>query len=146
MKNALIERTGTTFVGDLVEQIAVAKFMSQGLYVSKPVTQAPYDLIVEGAKLFKIQCKKARFKEDYVCFNISSMTYSKKDGRQSYDYHGKIDYFYSYCFELDRHFLVPISAVGISEFRIRIGPPKVSYTSMNQESEFLFNKQIVSML
>ncbi len=145
---AIIKRImNTTFLGDLVEQKAILKFMQYGLNISKPITNTVYDLILDGNKLYKIQCKKANFKDDYITFKVCSDLYDNKHGRgrKSHDYHGLIDYFYSYCFELDRHYLVPIEKAGTSLFTIRLNQPKSTYKNMNLEKDFLFENQIENL-
>lgn len=134
----------TTLIGDIVEQKAILHFMQYGFNVSKPISNTAYDLIIEGNSLYRIQCKKARLKGDYLIFKVCSDQYDSINGRgrKSYDYHGKIDYFYSYCFELDRHYLVPINKVGKTEFTIRVNEPKTLYKNMNLEKDFLFENQI----
>lgn len=98
----------TSQVGAVTEAKVTAALLAAGYSVLVPWGGGKrYDLVVDIAdQLFKVQCKTGR----YVNGAIIATTISNSARGQT-GYHGHVDYFGIYCFDLDQVYLIPLSDV-----------------------------------
>lgn len=108
--------------GAITEAKAVEYFTRKGYTVFLPFadTCSIDMLVVKDDKVLRIQCKTGALTD-----NGNNLAFSAKSVNKQIikDYHGKIDFFFVYCQDLDRKFLYPIEDAGKSEVNIRLLPP-----------------------
>jgi hypothetical protein len=117
-------------VGKQVETFITARLMEVGYTVLIPVdgTQR-YDLVIEDAngQFWRIQCKKGKWRDGSVCFAAGKRVWGSM--KESYDYHGSVDYFAVYSPDTQTVYLVPISVVGSNSCQLRVDPLSPQYRS-----------------
>lgn len=113
--------------GDITELQCIVELRKLGLVISIPYGEdSPYDIIVDiNNKLFKIQCKTARKKDDVLVFNCKS---GHQNSTKTYrrNYIDKIDFFMTYYG--NTAYMVPVSVCGTSQKLLRLGPTKNGQT------------------
>lgn len=116
-------------LGDVGEMEAAIYFRSQGFFVSKPIGDAPYDLVVDdGGRLFTVEVKTTETKK----YDRRPMKNGQPRGPRSWDWHVTPDpskgFDYLYCNTPDHHFLIPRSVIP-TKGRTCINLPKGDYVS-----------------
>lgn len=118
-------------LGEKTEAIVLAELIKRDIPVSLPFgDNQRYDLLmdVEGV-IYKVQVKTANFKTDYFEFKTASTNNLTGERR---DYKNEIDYFITYCHEMNDLFLVPIHITPSRLMTLRINPSK------NNQSKNIF--------
>ena len=138
----------TVSIGDVGESLAIAKFIREGLTVSKPLSNnARYDLIVEfNNKLYKVQVKTTNaIKEGKMIFATKTTNYTKGSWESKSYSQDEIDIFFLYCFENEwcgLYFSNETINIPV-ELNIRITPPKNGQkTGIRFAEVYSFDKQI----
>ena len=112
-------------IGNITEMQCMLAFLKMGYNVLIPYGDCErYDFVVDiKGKLYKIQVKTARLKEEgsYIEFNTSSQTTENgKMVHHAYD-ETQIDYFMTFY---ERAYLIPVNEASTREKRLRFIPPK----------------------
>lgn len=115
-------------VGERSEAIILARLLLAGKVVLQPFGDSQrYDLVTEENGVFtRIQCKTGRVRKGVVEFNTCSSHYHRGKGWK--DYIGQADVFGVYVPELDRVYMVPVTAVPTQGAFLRLEPPKNGQT------------------
>lgn len=112
--------------GSIAEAHLLAALLKAGKTVLLPFgDNSRYDLLIDEDGVFtRVQVKSARLVGGAVEFETSSN--SRAAGRCAHRaYHGQIDAFGVYSPDLDRAYIVPITAVAATrEARLRLEPAK----------------------
>ena len=100
-------------VGDRTPLAVMLALRDAGYAISVPFGEnTRYDLIDDGHRLLKVQCKTGRLRGGVVVFRPSSSYAHHASPRQTRrDYQGEIDYFGVHCRDTGEVYLVPIAAV-----------------------------------
>ena len=115
----------TKNIGDLVEAKFLALCISKGITISKPFgDNARYDFIIDvDGRLFRIQCKHGRVRNNKLVANTCSHSPYTSLNRRSYV--GEADYLAIYSEELDRFYLIKIDEnTPIGNVSLRLEPTK----------------------
>jgi hypothetical protein len=116
--------------GAIAESAVLQAAVRLGLEVAIPFAPRRYDLILDlGPRLLRVQCKWASRDGDVVVVRC----YTSRRAREGFVHRGyevgEIDAVAAYCAELDRCYLIPVSAIhGRRNVQLRLGP-----TANNQE-------------
>lgn len=138
----------TVSMGDIGEAQAIAKFVSSGFIVSKPLTNnARYDLIVEiNSCLYKVQVKStASIKDGKMEFATKTTNYVKGQWQSNAYSKNEIDLFFLYCAENGWCGIYnPINDESVlQQLNIRVEPPKNNQRKgIRLAEDYEFNKQI----
>ncbi len=109
--------------GETTVAVIIAELMKAGKSVLEPVgDNKRYDLVVdEDGRFITIQCKTGRYLKGCVEFRTCSNNWRTKKFK---DYKGQIELFGVWCPEINKIYFVSVSAVGTSDAKLRIDPPK----------------------
>jgi hypothetical protein len=114
-------------IGDRSTMAAMLALNDAGFAVSIPFGENErYDLIIDGRRLARVQCKTGRLRQGAVLFNVCSCYGHHLRPRESRrDYRGQVDYFVVYCAETGGVYLVPIGDLPLrNQASLRIEPPR----------------------
>jgi hypothetical protein len=120
----------TSIQGEIAESIILAKLVQLGNECLLPWGHNHrYDIALDdGGKLVRIQCKTARYVEEWGCLGFNTViTYARVGGKAHIrkGYRGEADYFGVYSPETGKVYLVPVDEVPIgSKARLRIDSAK----------------------
>jgi hypothetical protein len=117
----------TTNQKGAVAEAAIAKAAAElGVVVSRPVQDAPYDLILDlSSGLMRVQCKWALRLGEVVEVRCRRCRRGPKGLIHRGYNHGEIDAVAAYCVELDRCYLLPASmSVGKTTVLLRLAPTR----------------------
>lgn len=131
-------------VGDYSQLMVIAEFIKHGIPVCQPYgDNERYDIVIELPVGFKkVQIKTARIYREVVVFKTSSSESHRGNGCKSYK--GEIDFFATYCPELNQCYLIPIEEATSTEMRLRITPTKNSQTKgVRWAKDFLLSEYIL---
>ena len=84
------------FIGEITEQQVTLEFLKQGILISKPLVQSSrYDFIADiNNKLYKIQVKTGRFKEESYLEFATSTSHTNTKGTINISYsEDDVDFF-----------------------------------------------------
>jgi hypothetical protein len=109
-------------IGDIAETQILARLTKLGYIVLKPWTHScRYDFVMDdGLSLSKVQCKTGHLRCGSIVFRSSSANIANGGIRYRRSYLGEIDYFATYCVELDKCYLIPISKIQANTAILRV--------------------------
>jgi hypothetical protein len=115
--------------GNITELYLAAKLMQNGFVISFPFGEnSRYDLIIErGGELFKVQCKTGKFKDGAIVISTrSTKSYRNLEEVKNKveTYQGQVDFIASYCPQLDKCYLIPISECKDFSIKLRVDDAK----------------------
>jgi PD-(D/E)XK endonuclease len=122
----LLRELTTNQKGAIAESAITTAAVRLGVVVSRPVHDAPYDLVLDLAGLLvRVQCKWALARGDVVEVRCRRSRRGP-DGFVHRGYErGEIDAVAAYCAELDRCYLLPESmSVGRASVLLRLTPAR----------------------
>lgn len=116
------ERT-TNQKGAIAEEMVSLEAIRLGCVVSRPNTDARYDLIVDtGAQLLRVQCKWISRRRDVLVLSTRGSWFSPGRGYVRSQYAAEdVDAIAGYCEETGRCYVLPAAlAAGQSQFHLRL--------------------------
>ena len=140
----------TTDQKGAVAELAIARAAAElGVGVFKPLTDGQrYDLIFEiGSKLYRVQCKYARFRRDVVVIRCYSARRAREGLRKRTYCATEVDLIAAYCPELDRCFLLPADQFDErTQVDLRVGPSRNNQRlGVNWAEDFTFDAKLRSL-
>lgn len=110
--------------GDITESRVIYEFIAIGIPVLIPFgDNQRYDLVVDTSRGFEsVQCKTARYRNGCVVFDTCSSYYHR--GRKKVSYYDTVDYFATFCEELDEVFIIRAKDVPPYMCSLRVDAPK----------------------
>jgi hypothetical protein len=119
----------TDKTGDISEAAIITRLLKSGYVVFTPYGKNHrYDLIIEDAdgQFWRIQSKTGWMDEGQTVINFATASSYNHTAKQKgwRHYRGQADYFAVYCEELDKVYLVPVDAVGLTQAKLRLTPTK----------------------
>jgi len=120
----------THFTGEITEQQVAIEFLKLGIQVSKPLVQcSKYDFVVDiHDKLYKVQVKTCRLKEDGSYIEFSTATsHTNTKGTLNLHYSEKDVDFFATMYE-NQCYLVPYADCGNRQQRLRLKPTRNNQT------------------
>ena len=102
----------TTRIGDVTEMEVATALVRAGRKLLRPVSAATrYDLVIdnEDGTFVRVQCKTGRLRDGRIEFRLYSVSGHNTRG---VGYRGQVDAFGVYCPQIDRIYLVPVSAIA----------------------------------
>ena len=97
-----------------------------GVVVSRPVQDAPYDLVLDlQDRLMRVQCKWAILTGDVVTIRCRRCRRGPEGFIHRGYGHGEIDAIAAYCLELDACYLLPLElSIERAAVSLRLAPPQ----------------------
>ncbi|HLG63047.1 MAG TPA: group I intron-associated PD-(D/E)XK endonuclease [Ktedonosporobacter sp.] len=119
----------TDKTGDISEAATIARLLQSGYMVLTPYGKNHrYDLVIEDADggFWRIQCKTGWTDEEQTVITFATASSYNHTTKQKgwRHYRGQCDYFAVYCEQLNKVYLVPVDAVGLTEAKLRLVPTK----------------------
>jgi hypothetical protein len=120
-----MEQLNSHFIGEITEQQVALEFLKLGYLVSKPLVQCSrYDFIVDiNHKLYKIQVKTSKMKEDAFIEFATSTSHTNTQGTLNLSYTEEDVDFFATMYN-GQCYLVPFSVCGTRAQRLRLVPTK----------------------
>lgn len=117
------------FIGEITEQQVTLEFLKQGILISKPLVQSSrYDFIADiNNKLYKIQVKTGRFKEESYLEFATSTSHTNTKGTINISYSEDDVDFFATMYN-GQCYLIPYSLCGKRAQRLRFVPTKNGQT------------------
>ena len=117
------------FIGEITEQQVTLEFLKQGILISKPLVQSSrYDFIADiNNKLYKIQVKTGRFKEESYLEFATSTSHTNTKGTINISYSEDDVDFFATMYN-GQCYLVPYRLCGKRAQRLRFVPAKNGQT------------------
>ena len=117
------------FIGEITEQQVTLEFLKQGILISKPLVQSSrYDFIADiKNKLYKIQVKTGRFKEESYLEFATSTSHTNTKGTINISYSEDDVDFFATMYN-GQCYLIPYSLCGKRAQRLRFVPTKNGQT------------------
>lgn len=117
------------FIGEITEQQVTLEFLKQGILVSKPLVQSSrYDFIADiNNKLYKIQVKTGRFKEESYLEFATSTSHTNTKGTINISYSEDDVDFFATMYN-GQCYLIPYRLCGKRAQRLRFVPTKNGQT------------------
>ena len=117
------------FIGEITEQQVTLEFLKQGILISKPLVQSSrYDFIADiNNKLYKIQVKTGRFKEESYLEFATSTSHTNTKGTINISYSEDDVDFFATMYN-GQCYLIPYSLCGKRAQRLRFIPAKNGQT------------------
>jgi hypothetical protein len=123
---SLLRELTTNQKGALAEAAITKAAVETGVIVSRPIQDAPYDLILDlPSGLIRVQCKWAILADDVVTVRCRRC----RRGPNGFIHRGydsnEIDAIAAYCLELDACYLLPLEmSVGRAAVALRVAPTR----------------------
>jgi PD-(D/E)XK endonuclease len=123
---SLLRELTTNQKGALAEAAITKAAVETGVIVSRPIQDAPYDLILDlPSGLIRVQCKWAILADDVVTVRCRRC----RRGPNGFIHRGydsnEIDAIAAYCLELDACYLLPHEmSVGRAAVALRVAPAR----------------------
>ncbi|GHO93733.1 hypothetical protein KSF_037810 [Reticulibacter mediterranei] len=119
----------TDKTGDISEAAIIARLLQVGYGVLIPYEKNHrYDVLIEDAdgNYWHIQCKTGWMDEERTVINFATASSYNHTAQQKgwRNYRGQVDYFAVYCEELNKIYLIPVEAVGITQAKLRLTATK----------------------
>ena len=117
------------FIGEITEQQVTLEFLKQGILISKPLVQSSrYDFIADiNNKLYKIQVKTGRFKEESYLEFATSTSHTNTKGTINISYSEDDVDFFATMYN-GQCYLIPYRLCGKRAQRLRFVPAKNGQT------------------
>lgn len=117
------------FIGEITEQQVALEFLKQGILISKPLVQSSrYDFIADiNGKLYKIQVKTGRFRENSYLEFATSTSHTNTKGTLNISYDADDVDFFATMYE-NQCYLVSYDLCGKRTQRLRLIPTKNGQT------------------
>ena len=117
------------FIGEITEQQVTLEFLKQGILISKPLVQSSrYDFIADiNNKLYKIQVKTGRFKEESYLEFTTSTSHTNTKGTINISYSEDDVDFFATMYN-GQCYLIPYHLCGKRAQRLRFVPAKNGQT------------------
>ena len=117
------------FIGEITEQQVTLEFLKQGILISKPLVQSSrYDFIADiNNKLYKIQVKTGRFKEESYLEFATSTSHTNTKGTINISYSEDDVDFFATMYN-GQCYLIPYRLCGKRAQRLRFVPVKNGQT------------------
>lgn len=117
------------FIGEITEQQVTLEFLKQGILISKPLVQSSrYDFIADiNNKLYKIQVKTGRFKEESYLEFATSTSHTNTKGTINISYSEDDVDFFATMYN-GQCYLIPYRLCGKRAQRLRFVPTKNGQT------------------
>ena len=117
------------FIGEITEQQVTLEFLKQGILISKPLVQSSrYDFIADiNNKLYKIQVKTGRFKEESYLEFTTSTSHTNTKGTINISYSEDDVDFFATMYN-GQCYLIPYRLCGKRAQRLRFVPTKNGQT------------------
>lgn len=117
------------FIGEITEQQVTLEFLKQGILISKPLVQSSrYDFIADiKNKLYKIQVKTGRFKEESYLEFATSTSHTNTKGTINISYSEDDVDFFATMYN-GQCYLIPYRLCGKRAQRLRFVPAKNGQT------------------
>ena len=125
-----MDTLSTHFIGEITEREVALEFLKLGIMVSKPLVQsAKYDFIIDiNHKLYKIQVKTSRVKEEGSYFEFATSTsHTNTQGTINLTYSNEDVDFFATMYE-NKCYLIPKNVCGARNQRLRLKPTKNNQT------------------
>ena len=124
--------------GDLTEIRLLYEFTKLGYNVLMPFgDNCRYDFVIEKDGQFqRIQCKTGRLRNGCVQFHTCSSQYHRGNGKQSY--RGDVEFFATFCAEIDECFIIPVDEVGERQASLRVNAPKKNQFNIRWAKDYTF--------
>jgi hypothetical protein len=122
--------TNTTTKGEITESIVLARLVQLGYKCLIPWGHDHrYDIAIDNdGKLVRIQCKTARYVEEWRCIEFNTaITYARVGGKSHIrrGYKDEADYFGVYSPDIGKVYLIPVDDLPIgSKGRLRLNATK----------------------
>jgi prevent-host-death family protein len=133
--------------GSIAEMAIAYNATKLGVDVYRPLSDGTqYDLIFDlDSKLWRVQCKWAVKVDDAVVVRCYSCRRTKSGLIRRIYSAQQVDGFAAYCAELDRYFLLPLSAFpSISQIHLRLTPPRNNQrAASNWAEDFSFEATLL---
>jgi hypothetical protein len=115
----------TDKTGDISEAAIIVRLLRAGYSVLIPYGKNHrYDLLIEDGegKYWRVQCKTGWLDEKKTVVNFATASSYNHTAKQKgwRHYRGQADYFAVYCEELDKAYLIPVDAVGLTLAKLRL--------------------------
>jgi len=141
----------TTDQKGAIAELAIARAAAElGVGVFKPLTDGKrYDLIFElGSKLYRVQCKYARFRRDVVVVRCYSSRRAREGLLKRPYCVEDADLIAAYCPELERCFLVPAHEFdGRTQIDLRVRASRNNQRlGINWADDFAFDARLTALL
>ena len=122
----MLRELTTNQKGLIAETAIIREAVKLGVYVSRPLDDARYDLIFDlGQGLLRVQCKWAVRAGEVVIVRCRTCRRGRNGMIQRSYKPGEIDAIGAYCAELDMCFLLPASlSVNRTFVYLRLGPTR----------------------
>jgi PD-(D/E)XK endonuclease len=119
----------TDKTGDISETAIVKRLLQSGYVVLTPYGKNHrYDLVIEDAdgQFWCVQCKTGWIDEELTVIKFTTASSYNHTAKQKgwRHYRGQADYFAVYVEQLDKVYLVPVDAVGVTQAMLRLTPTK----------------------
>ncbi len=135
--------------GAIAEIEVAAAAVRLGVPVFKPVAErGRADLVLEiGGQLLRVQCKWGRKRGDVIVVNIGGNYLTPAGYVRSTYSADEIDVVASYCQELDRCYLLPVSLIeGCRSIQLRLAPTRNNQrASLHWAAEYEFDGAIAQL-
>lgn len=117
------------FIGEITEQQVTLEFLKQGILISKPLVQSSrYDFIADiKNRLYKIQVKTGRFKEESYLEFATSTSHTNTRGTINISYSEDDVDFFATMYN-GQCYLIPYRLCGKRAQRLRFVPTKNGQT------------------
>ena len=117
------------FIGEITEQQVTLEFLKQGILISKPLVQSSrYDFIADiNNKLYKIQVKTGRFKEESYLEFATSTSHTNTKGTINISYSEDDVDFFATMYN-GQCYLIPYRLCGKRAQRLRFVPTRNGQT------------------
>ena len=122
-------RRHTQKTGDISEAAVVTRLLQCGYGVLLPYGQMQrYDLVIEDAdaKFWRVQVKTGWLNEEQSVITFATASSYNHTAKQKgwRNYRGQADYFAIYVEQMEKVYLVPVEAVGVTTAMLRLTPTK----------------------
>lgn len=135
--------------GAIAESAIVHAAIKLGVGVYKPLFEGGrFDLILEGARLLRAQCKWAPLQGDVVVVRCYSNRRAREGLRKRCYTASEVDVIVAYCPELDRCFvLTPDRFDGHPQINLRVAPSRNNQRiGINWADDFDFEAKLEALL
>lgn len=110
---SVFKNGNTKAIGETSELIIMSHMLANGYKILQPYgDNQRYDFVIDNGNLSisRVQCKTARYKNGKLIFSAASNCGHLNRSRKKYA--GEVEFFATYCPELDKCYLIPMELIG----------------------------------